>query len=68
MAKIGTRVDERGVLANDKGRLIVRRESGGRWQVDACPVSDLVLGTPGRMVGTIVAANTVAIERFAADI
>ena len=68
MATIGSRIDERGMLATDHGRLIVCRESGGRWQVEGCPVSDLVLGQPGRIVGTIIEANTIAIESFTCDL
>ena len=68
MAMIGTRIDERGLLASDNGHLIARRESGGRWQVEGCPVSDLVLGQSGRFIGTIVEADTIAIESFTCDL
>ena len=68
MATIVTRIDELGMIVSDGGKLLFRRESGGRLDVEGCPVTELVLGQPGRLIGTIVAPATVAIERFTPEV
>ena len=65
MAKVGTRITERGAFARDGGRLLFRRELGGRWHVDGPAKDSLTLGRPGCLEGTLIDASTVAIEHFA---
>ena len=64
MAKVGTRIGERGTFAREGGRLLFRRELGRRWHIDGLAKDRLSLGHPGRSVGTVIDASTVAIERF----
>ena len=68
MAKVGTRIDERGTLARKGGRLLFRRELGGRWHVDGPAKDSLTLGRPGRLVGILIDASTVAIEHFTPEV
>lgn len=68
MAKIGTRIDERGTLASESGRLLFRRELGGRWHIDGLPADRLSLGSSGRLIGTVIDASTVAIEHFIPEV
>ena len=64
MAKGGTRIDERGTLAREVGRLLFRRELGGRRFIDGLAKDGLSLGHAGRLVGTVIDASTVAIAQF----
>ena len=68
MAKVGTRIEENGILVREGGQLLVRRELGGRWAIDFDPAVDLEIGMPGRIVGTIVAKGVLALERFTPDV
>lgn len=68
MGTIGSRIDERGTLASDNGQLLFRRELGGRLNVEGIAVSELVLGQPGRLIGTIVDTGTIAVERFTPEL
>ena len=68
MAKVGTRIDERGSLAREGGRLLFRRELGGRWQIDGSPKDRLSLGISGRLVGTVIGDTIVSIEHFTPEI
>lgn len=67
MTRIGTRIDESGTLAHAGDRLLFRRELGGRWNIEGWPKAEKQLGQPGRLVGTVIDNETVAIERFTAD-
>lgn len=67
MAKIGTRIDESGMLVQAGDQLVFRRELGGRWMIDGTPAAHQVLGQRGRLIGTLVDAETVTIERFFAE-
>ena len=68
MAKVGTRIDERGTLAREGGQLLFRRELGGRWHIEGLAKDRLSLGHPGRLVGTVIDASTVAIEHFTPEV
>lgn len=68
MAKVGTRIDERGSLAREGGRLLFRRELGGRWHIDGSPKDMLSLGIAGRLVGTVIGDSMVAIEQFTPEV
>lgn len=68
MGTIGSRIDERGTMACDNGQLLFRRELGGRWKIDTCPVTDVTLGQFGQLIGTVVDAGTVAVERFTPEL
>ena len=67
MARIGTRIEESGTLVHAGNGLLFRRELGGRWNIEGWPKAELELGKPGRLVGTVIDDETVAIERFTTD-
>ena len=67
MARIGTRIDEGGILVRAGDRLLFRREAGGRWNIEGWPKAEIRLGRPGRLIGTVIDDDTVAIERFTAE-
>lgn len=64
MAKVGSRIEESGMLVRDRGRLVFRREQGGRWNLEDWPKSEVTLGQLGRLTGYVIDDKTVAIERF----
>ena len=69
MAKVGTRIDESGTLVREGDRLLFRRELGGRWHLDDdAPERILILGRPGRLIGTVISEGTVALERFTLEV
>ena len=57
MAKVGTRIDESGMLVGEGGLLLVRRELGGHWHIDGFPRGRLSLVHPGRLIVTVVAGK-----------
>lgn len=64
MERVGTRIDEDGMLVRQQGQLLFRRARGGRFTVEGVSTSGLSIGQSGRLVGTLVAEQTVTIERF----
>lgn len=47
----GSRCDETGWLNDDRGRLILRRDAGGTWQLDAPWRARRLVGQRVRVVG-----------------
>ena len=68
MTKVGSRIDERGSHAREGGRLLFRRELGGRWHIDGSPKDRLSLGISGRLVGTVIGDSLVAMEQFTPEV
>lgn len=68
MARVGARIDERGTFAREGGRLLFRRELGGRWHIDRLPQDTLSHGRPGRLVGSEISDGTLAFERFTLEV
>lgn len=64
MERVGTRIDEDGMLVRHQGQLLFRRTRGGRFTIEDGSTTQLSIGQPGRLVGTVVAEQTVTIERF----
>ena len=64
MERVGSRIDEDGMLVGQRGQLLFRRARGGRFTIDGVAKSGLSMGQSGRLVGTLVAEQTVTIERF----
>lgn len=49
---LGSRHDETGLLLREGDALILRRDDGGRWRLDADRCSEALLGTRVRVTGT----------------
>lgn len=64
MERVGSRIDEDGMLVRQRGQLLFRRTRGGRFTIEGVATSGLSIGQSGRLVGTLVAEQTVTIERF----
>ena len=67
MTKIGYRIEERGLVVRSGEQLLFRRELGGRMTIERSVGSDLTIGMSGRLIGTIVGDNVVALKRFIPD-
>ena len=67
ITKIGNRIEERGLLVRSGEQLLCRRELGGRMKIERRVVADLTIGMSGRLIGTIVGDNIVALSRFVPD-
>lgn len=48
---LGSRHDEAGLLLREGGALILQRDDGGRWRLDADPASEALLGKRVRVIG-----------------
>lgn len=46
------------------GKLLFRRELGGRWKIYTCQVTDPTLGQFEQLIDTVVDAGTVGVESF----
>ena len=62
MSKIGSRIDERGIIVRDGDQFIFRRESGGRWLLEPDRVDDAHAGQMITMRGVIVGEGLVTVE------
>ena len=62
MAMIGSRIDETGTLLRDGGGFALRRDAGGRYQLDLhrVPVDDVEKRV--RIVGTLVSETLVDVD------
>lgn len=67
MERVGSRIDEDGMLVRQRGQLLFRRARGGRFNIEDGSKLGLSIEQPGRLVGTLVAEQTVTIERFTAE-
>ena len=56
---IGTRVDETGTLIRDGGAFYLRRDAGGRWELELHRTPVDLVEKRVRLIGTMVGANLV---------
>ena len=59
MTTIGTKVDETGTLIRDGGAFFLRRDLGGRYQLELQRTPVDLVGKRVRLVGTLVAPDLV---------
>lgn len=59
MATIGTRVDETGTLIRDGGAFYLRRDAGGRYQLELPRTPVDLVEKRVRLVGTLIGAALV---------
>jgi hypothetical protein len=62
MSRIGTRIDETGMLVRDGGGFALRRDAGGRYQLDLHRVPVDEVEKRVRIVGTLVADALVDVD------
>jgi hypothetical protein len=62
MDRIGTRIDETGTLVRDGGGFALRRDVGGRYQLDLHRVPVDEVEKRVRIVGTLVAEALVDVD------
>ncbi len=62
---IGTRVDETGILLRDGGAFYLRRDAGGRYQLELQRKPVDLVEKRVRLVGTIVGADLVSADGVA---
>ncbi|USU04171.1 DUF5818 domain-containing protein [Sphingomonadaceae bacterium OTU29LAMAA1] len=62
---IGTRVDETGILLRDGGAFYLRRDAGGRYQLELQRTPVDLVEKRVRLVGTIVGADLVSADGVA---
>ncbi len=62
---IGTRVDETGILLRDGGAFYLRRDAGGRYQLELQRTPVDLVEKRVRLVGTIVRADLVSADGVA---
>lgn len=65
MARIGSKIDERGIIVRDGERIIFRRESGGRWALEAVGIDLAQLSRVIKLRGVVVDEGLIAIEAIA---
>jgi hypothetical protein len=66
MAGIGIRIDETGMLVRDGGGFALRRDSGGRYQLDLHRVPIDEVEKRVRVVGTLVSEHLVDVDGVSA--
>lgn len=62
---IGTRVDETGILLRDGGAFYLRRDAGGRYQLELQRTPVDLVEKRVRLVGTIFGADLVSADGVA---
>ncbi|MDH7638166.1 DUF5818 domain-containing protein [Sphingomonas oryzagri] len=62
MNRIGTRIDETGTLVRDGGGFALRRDVGGRYQLDLHRVPVDEVEKRVRIVGTLVSEGLVDVD------
>jgi hypothetical protein len=62
MTRVGTRIDETGTLMRDGGGFALRRDVGGRYQLDLHRVPVDEVEKRVRIVGTLVAEGLVDVD------
>ena len=65
MTTIGMRIDEDGTLTRDGGAFYLRRDLGGQYQLELQRLPVDLVGKRVRLVGTLVAADIVAVDGVA---
>jgi hypothetical protein len=65
MTTIGTRIDETGTLIRDGGAFYLRRDLGGRYELELQRTPVNLVEKRVRLVGTLVAAGIVAADGVA---
>ncbi|WP_407924970.1 DUF5818 domain-containing protein [Croceibacterium salegens] len=65
MQKIGSIINEYGVLVRDGERIVFRREQGGRFLIEAKELRSDLVGCRVMIYGTVVARETVQVSRLA---
>ncbi len=61
---LGKFYTEEGLLLLQRGRLILQRDDGGFWIVDAAPDAEQMLGLRVRVEGIRSAFNTLEVSRI----
>jgi hypothetical protein len=65
MTTIGTRIDETGTLIRDGGAFYLRRDLGGRYELELQRTPVDLVEKRVRLIGTLVAAGIVAADGVA---
>ncbi|NTS65481.1 hypothetical protein HRV97_09940 [Sphingomonas sp. HHU CXW] len=66
MTVIGTRVDETGTLIRDGGAFFLRRDAGGRYQLELQRTPVDLVEKRVRLIGVLVAPDLVSADGVAA--
>jgi len=61
---LGSRHDEQGLLLRDGSDLILMRDDGGRWRLDADRGADKLLGQRVRVKGTRTGFDILSVTRL----
>ena len=61
---LGSKHDEEGVLLCERGVLVLRRDAGGRWRLEADRDAERLVGRRVRVKGTRVGFDLLAVERL----
>jgi hypothetical protein len=59
---IGSGHDETGILMKDKGCLLLLRDDGGRWRLEADPAHFRLAGRRVRVIGVRTGFDTLSVE------
>lgn len=65
MAPIGSRIDETGTLLRDGGAFYLRRDNGGRYQLELHRTPVDLVEKRVRLVGTLVGTDLVSADGIA---
>lgn len=65
MTAIGTRIDEAGTLIRDGGAFFLRRDAGGRYQLELPRTPVDLVEKRVRVIGTLVADDLVSADGVA---
>lgn len=68
MGAIGSRIDEAGTLIRDGGGFALRRDLGGRWQLDLHRVPIDHVGKRVRISGIVVAEGLIDVDALGPDL
>lgn len=60
----GSKHDEQGLLLRERGFLILRRDDGGRWRLEADPEAEQFLGQRVRIEGVRTGFDLLSVERL----
>ena len=65
MTAIGSRIDETGTLIRDDGAFFLRRDAGGRYQLELQRTPVDLVEKRVRLIGTLVGSDLVSAEGVA---
>lgn len=65
MTAIGTRIDETGTLIRDGGAFFLRRDAGGRYQLELQRTPVDLVEKRVRLIGTLVGSDLVSADGVA---